>query len=269
MNRLRLAIAATAALAMAPLAPAHAQFGGGEATAVRDDFVLPQGPVHILVFRPTVSVGEQTTGGLNEPSVEWTEQAKANLMVALRKEQAARGTNLVIVPELEGEQNLLVADYTALFRTVAEAAFQHKMFPGNRLPTKKKEFDWTLGAEASRLKALGGEYGLFFFTYDSYGSTGRKIAQILGAVAGFGLMSSGVHVGYAGLVDLDTGNLVWLNADLSMGGDVRTAEGAEKRVAQLLEEFPLKGDGTGTETIGEPLSEPPDDPAAAQEGETK
>ena len=49
---------------------------------------------------------------------------------------------------------------------------------------------------------------------------------------------SGEHVGYAGLVDLETGNIVWLNADEKMGGDVRTEDGMQKRVAQLLEDFP-------------------------------
>jgi hypothetical protein len=51
-------------------------------------------------------------------------------------------------------------------------------------------------------------------------------------------VQSGVHRGYAGLVDLQTGDLVWLNADEAMGGDVRNAEGMEKRVGQLLEDFP-------------------------------
>lgn len=256
MKSIRPALAAALMLVLAPVAPAHAQFGGTEATAVREGFTLPAGEVRILVFRPQVSVGSQTTGGMNEPSVEWTEAAKGHLVTALQREQAARGTTLVMVPELEGEQNRLVADYTALFRAVAEAAFQHKMFPGNRLPTKKKEFDWTLGKDAAQLKALGGDYGLFFYTYDSYGSTGRKVAQILGAVMGFGLMPSGVHVGYAGLVDLSTGNLVWLNADLAMGGDVRTAEGAQKRVRQLLEEFPSKADGAAVIVTPPPPSDP-------------
>ena len=252
----RMTAMAAALIASAPLAPAHGQFGGGEATAVREGFQLPAGEVKILVFRPNVAVGAQTTGGMNEPSVEWTEAAKTHLIAALTRQQAARGTSLVMVPELEGPQNQLVTDYTALFRTVAEAAFQHKMFPGNRLPTKKKEFDWTLGRDAARLKALGGDYGLFFYTYDSYGSTGRKVAQILGAVMGFGLMPSGVHVGYAGLVDLTSGDLVWLNADLAMGGDVRTAEGAEKRVAQLLEEFPVKATGPAIAAPAPPKPDP-------------
>ncbi|MGX7951843.1 hypothetical protein ACWPM1_04675 [Tsuneonella sp. HG249] len=260
MKPIRLALALSVTAAIVPIAPAHAQFGGGESTAVQEGFRLPAGEVKILVFRPNVAVGEQTTGGMNEPSVEWTEAAKTHLIAALTRQQAARGTSLVMVPELEGPQNQLVSDYTALFRTVAEAAFNHKMFPGNRLPTKKKEFDWTLGDEAAQLRALGGDYGLFFYTYDSYGSTGRKVAQILGAVMGFGLMPSGVHVGYAGLVDLTTGDLVWLNADLAMGGDVRTPDGADKRVAQLLEEFPAKATGP---VLAAPEPVPVPDPKGA------
>ena len=238
-----MAAAMAAVLALGMAAPAHAQFGAGEATAVREDFVLPQGEVRILVFRPEIRVGAQTMGGMHEPNAEWTETAKGHIMAALEAEQAARGTSLVIVPELEGEQGELVADYTALFQTVAGEAFQHKLFPGNRLPSKRHDFDWTLGAETEQLRALGGDYGLFLVTNDSYGSTGRKVLQVLGAVAGVGLVPSGVHMGYAGLVDLRTGHLVWLNGDLQMGGDVRTAEGAQKRVAQLLEEFPLRATG--------------------------
>ncbi len=49
---------------------------------------------------------------------------------------------------------------------------------------------------------------------------------------------SGQHKGFAGLIDLRTGALVWLNADLQMGGDVRTADGAQKRVRELLAHFP-------------------------------
>ena len=51
-------------------------------------------------------------------------------------------------------------------------------------------------------------------------------------------VKSGEHKGAAGLVDLKTGDLLWLNADFAMGGDVREIDGAEKRVGQLLEEFP-------------------------------
>jgi hypothetical protein len=230
-------------------APAHAQFDGYEKTAMKDGFVLPGGQTRILVFRPDVAVGEQTTGGMNEPNAEWTQTARANMLASLDRARAVQGSTLVMVPELDGPQAALVNDYTALFKAVANAAFTHKMFPGNRLPTKKGVFDWTLGDDASALRALGGDFGLFFYTYDSYGSTGRKVAQVLGLLLGGGLIPSGVHIGYAGLVDLRTGDLVWLNADTQMGGDPRTVEGADKRVAQLLEDFPGKSASTTTGTV--------------------
>jgi hypothetical protein len=59
------------------------------------------------------------------------------------------------------------------------------------------------------------------------------------ALLGPGLaVQSGEHIGYAGLVDLKTGDLLWLNADGAMGGDVREPDGAQKRMRQLLEDFP-------------------------------
>ena len=259
MKRMLLSlIAAVLALAGAA-APAHAQFGGPKADATRPGFVLPAGEVRILVFRPEISVGSQTTGGMNEPNAEWTRAARANLLAALEKAPALQGSRMVIAPELEGPQGVLLNDYTALFKAVAFAAFNHKMFPGNRLPTKKGDFEWTLGEGAAALKPLGGDYGLFFYTYDSYGSTGRKVAQVVGLLLGAGLIPAGVHVGYAGLVDLSTGDLVWLNADTGIGGDPRTVEGADKRIAQLLEDFPNKSASTTTGTVK--VDVPPETPA--------
>ena len=225
-------------------APAHAQFGA-EASASKAGFSFPAaGSIKILVFRPDVSVGAQSTGGMNEPNAEWTKQARDNLAKALAAEQAGRANELVVMPEFEGDNAALLADYQALFRNVTNAVVVHKLFKGNRLPTKREDFNWTLGSGVSKLSELGGgDYGLFIYTNDSYGSAGRKALQIFGAMMGMGI-SSGVHTGYAGLVDLHSGELVWVNADLKMGGDVREADGATKRIQQLLEDFPKRAGAT-------------------------
>lgn len=255
MKRLVTALAVCALVASA--APAQAQFGAAERTASIKGYVLPAEP-RILVLRPEIAVGSQTTGGMNEPNAEWTQTARANLAAALGRTPAVQGSRITFAPELEGAAGTVLNDYTALFKAIANAAFNHKMFPGNKLPTKKGDLDWTLGEGAAALKPLGGDYGLYFYTYDSYGSTGRKIAQVLGLLMGGGLIPSGVHVGYAGLVDLSTGDLVWLNADLQMGGDPRTVEGANERIAQLLEDFPKRSTmpTTGTVTVEVPPETP-------------
>jgi hypothetical protein len=225
-------------------APAQAQVGA-DARAAKSGFSLPAtGPVKILVFRPDVQVGSQSTGGMNEPNAEWTETARKELARALEAAQKQRSNELVVVPDLDGEQGALLAEYRSLFKVVTGAVVQHKLFAGNRLPTKKETFNWTLGQGASKLAALGGDYGLFIHTNDSYGSAGRKAAQLVGAMFG-AYIPSGVHVGYAGLVDLKTGELVWVNADTAMGGDVREADGAAKRVEQLLRGFPTRAGAGG------------------------
>lgn len=230
------------AAAVLAAAPARAQWGT-ESSASKQGFAFPaDGPVRILVFRPEVRVGAQSTGGLNEPNADWTAAARRHIGDALDKAQLARANEIKAMPEPEGADGALLADYRALFRTVTDAVVQHKLFAGNRLPTKKAEFNWTLGPGVARLGELGGgDYGLFLFTYDSYGSAGRKAAQVVGLLLG-AYVPAGVHIGYAGLVDLRTGELVWINADVAMGGDVREPEGAAKRVAQLLEDFPKRAD---------------------------
>ena len=60
-------------------------------------FTPPQGDYKLLVLRPDVTVGSLTTGGMVEPRADWTEQARASIVAALRAQQAARGGKVTIV----------------------------------------------------------------------------------------------------------------------------------------------------------------------------
>ncbi|MHC9417247.1 hypothetical protein ACYZX9_01425 [Sphingomonas citri] len=225
------------ALAIGATEPVSAQ----ERSAVRPGFTLPRGTVQILLLRPRITVGAQSTAGLFQANADWTAQARERIDAALAAAQRTLGNEVVRAPEAIGADTRLVADYQALFAVVAQSVIDYQFFKGNRLPTKKRadQFDWTLGPDVARIaRGQGCDYALFVDTEDAYGSTGRKIFQLLAAATvGVGVRS-GEHTGYAGLVDLRTGDLVWLNADRQMGGDVRTPEGAAKRVAELLEGFP-------------------------------
>jgi hypothetical protein len=233
-------VALAAALIAAP-AGLQAQ----ERAAVKDGFELAASSgKRILILRPSVSVGAQSTGGMFEPNADWTEQARTNLAASLAKWQSQLGNEVVPVPVTYGGDELLVEEYMALFQAIASSVIEYQFFVGNRLPTKKQDnrnkvFDWSMGPGVASIPgAENADYALFILTKDAYGSTGRKILQLL-AAAGPGIaVKSGEHIGYAGLVDLRTGDLLWLNADGQMGGDVRDAEGSEKRMRQLLEEFP-------------------------------
>nr|WP_029624035.1 hypothetical protein [Sphingomonas sp. PAMC 26617] len=211
-----------------------------EKSGTKAGFVLPRGSARILLIRPTIKVGAQSTGGMFEPNADWTAQARDNIAAALAVAQTRLGNQVIVVDEPVGATAQALAEYRALFSVLADSVMRYQFFPGNRLPSKKRKgvFDWTMGPGVAEIaRGTGADYALFLFNEDQYGSTGRKVLQVFAAMA-YVSVKSGEHTGMAGLVDLHSGDLVWLNADMAMGGDVRTRAGATKRVAQLLEDFP-------------------------------
>lgn len=238
-----------------------ALFAGQPAMAgsvTREDFSFPgEGGLKVAVFRPDVHVGSLKVGGVDEANADWTEAARTNLQAALRNSPEFKDADITFVDEMAGGDAELLNEYRGMFELVSGAMFTHVTL-GAALPTKQitlpatdpvsnpkprkiTKIDWTLGEGAARLKeTTGADYAMFLFTRDSYGDAGRKVAQVF-AAALFGVwMPAGVHTGYAGLVNLETGDVVWFNTDLAMGGDVREADGAEKRVRQLLRGFPSR-----------------------------
>ena len=157
-----------------------------EKTAIRPGFQLPaQSGKKILVFRPAVSVGAQSTGGLFEPNADWTDQARKNIDAALARKQNGLGNTIIAAPESYGDQALLVEEYRKLFATVSKSVITYQFFVGNRLPTKKRDnkagqFDWSLGEGVRNLPgAAEADYALFIYNKDAYGSTGRKLLQVV------------------------------------------------------------------------------------------
>ena len=213
-------------------------------------FTPPDGNYKLLVLRPDVTVGSLTTGGMVEPRAEWTEQARSNIIAALKTQQAARGGNVTIIEHrnaLPGVSEQELADVERLNFVVDEAIVQHK-YLGDTLPTKYgRGLDWTLGADAVRLGQKSGyDYALFLHAEDQVASTGRIALGVLGlagCVVGFCAPNVGgaEQLDYASLVDLKTGEVVWFNvvdaASQVPGikfGELRTPQGAAQMVERLL-----------------------------------
>lgn len=222
-----LAVAVSPALAQAPVAT--------EMSATRTGFAFPaNGEVRLLIFRPDIKIGETTTAGLFQTQAEWHALARKEMIAALLEETRQRG----FAASLHEEESALLSEHRALFRLIVSAAIRHKLFGRDPLPGKAEDLDWTLGAGMAQIAPQSGaHYGLFLFSQDSFESAGRKAAELVASLMGAGA-KGGTHFGYAALVDLRSGDLLWLNVDLKAGGDVRTADGASARIAQLLSDFP-------------------------------
>ena len=213
-------------------------------------FTPPQGDYRLLVLRPDVTVGSLTTGGMVEPRADWTEQARANIVAALRAQQATRGGKVHIIErrsELPGVGEQELADVERLNFAVAQSIVLHK-YLGDYLPTKRgKGLDWTLGADAVRLgQKTGYDYALFLHAEDQVASTGRIAMGVIGLAGCFvGFCAPNVggatQLSYASLVDLHTGEVVWFNVVRAGSeipgikfGDLRTPEGSAQMVERLL-----------------------------------
>ncbi|HVF83531.1 MAG TPA: hypothetical protein VM913_05110 [Sphingomicrobium sp.] len=213
-------------------------------------FAPPQGDYKLLVLRPDVEVSSITTGGLPEPRADWTEQARANVINALRVQQAGRGGKTLIMdrrdslPGMSAEQ---VAEIERLNAAVSQSVALHK-YLGYNLPTKRRRgLEYTLGQEAIEFgRKTGYDYALFMHAEDSFASGGRVALQVLG-IAGCFIGFCAPNIGgagqfaYASLVDLRTGEVVWFNvlqagsqiAGIKMG-DIRSPEGSAQLVERLL-----------------------------------
>jgi len=172
-----------------------------------------------------------SAGGLVEPRADWTEQAQKNLAAALAGETDRLGpaTGQLTLAQMDD-----FAEVAALHRAVAGAISIHHL--GNlKLPTKGGRLDWSLVAP---LKArTGADYALFTYLRDSYASTERKMAMIGMALIG-AVMPGGEQNGYASLVDLHTGRVVWFSGLDRMWGDLRDGGSAKETVDALLKGFP-------------------------------
>ncbi len=212
-------------------------------------FTPPQGDYDLIVMRPNVQVGIVTTGGLVEPRADWTEQARNNIIQALRVQQAESGGQVLVLSrrnELPGISADEVADLERLHFAVGQSIALHK-YSGESLPTKYgKGLDYTLGEDAVSLgRRTGYDYALFVYAEDNIASTGRTALQVLGVAGcfiGFCAPSGGSNqFAYASLVDLRTGEVVWFNV-LQTGsqlpgvtfGDIRNPQGAAQMVERLL-----------------------------------
>lgn len=228
---------------LAPVFAALAMFaaaGCAQTSVLRaSDLKQLPAPVRVLVMPPDVELSELTAGGLLEPKADWTQQAKAHVIGALREELQARGTPVVYQPPTNSpEEEAAYTQFVKLHDAVGGAILVHKYIYVHRLPTKEGKFDWSLGRGVGRLREqAGADYALFVFLRDSYSSPGRVVLIVGAALLGV-VFPGGQQHGFASLVDLRTGNIIWFNRLLDPGGDLRTPEPARKAIKTLLTDLP-------------------------------
>lgn len=189
----------------------------------------------IVLMPPDIRYYLLTASGLPEPNAEWTDAARANFRTAVSHYASEIGADIEII-----DADNLGADeikYDTLHSAVGRTLLRHH-FGGAPLPSKEGRFDWSLGPGVQSIgQQHDADYALFVYYRDYQASGGRVAFAILAAAAGVAA-TTGSEYGFASLVDLKTGDIVWFNTVYAGQGELREPDGASKTVATLLKELP-------------------------------
>lgn len=203
---------------------------------------LPKGAENrrIVIMPVDVELSELSAAGIPVPKADWTETAHTHVNKALTAAMQQRSATIVNdasdtrTAALDRDQLQLIKLHGAVGRSI----LLHQFEAPTKLPTKSDTFNWTLGPDARLLKeAYGADFALFTHVRDSYSSSGRVAVIIFAAILGVSVQG-GQQLGFASLVDLNSGQIVWFNRLARNEGDLRTAEPATTSIDLLLKDFP-------------------------------
>jgi hypothetical protein len=212
---------------------------GCEATVQRQttDLRREAGKTPTIIVMPLdVELAQLTAGGVAEPNAEWTEAALKHMRDALEVEARSYKVKLTDYSPDRGsaEDRQTSLDLVKLHRAVGGAVLLHQYIQGYALPSKDGKFDWSLGPSVAAIsRSHEADYALFLYVRDSYVTAGRMAVIFIAALMGAGVQG-GSQVGFASVVDLKTGNIVWFNRLVRASGDLRTPEAAEETVKALI-----------------------------------
>lgn len=213
---------------------------------------------HVVLLPVDVDVYEMSAGGVKEEVPEWSRSAESNVRSALLVSPDRRGeccvTEVVDSASLTREERDALEEHLALFNVVAANALWTGL-PGNSAwKFKSEHFDYTLGDGLGFLKTKYDiDAGLIILGEDVVSTGGRKALHVLGAVSGV-YIPMGHSLLFGGLVDFETGDLLWMNHEIAAGGteDLRDPESCLDLAGKLMEGYPgLEADTGGSASPGD------------------
>jgi hypothetical protein len=209
---------------------------GAQNKNLADGFEALPKNARVVIMPTDIELFSVSAGGVLEPKADWTDAASRHFKAALIEKKKSLGATTIELSEKDIDE---VAEVNTLHAAIARAISMHHFGPGSlNLPTKAGKLDWSLGDTVHVIKEkTGADYALFSWIRDSYASGERVVTMVVLAAFGIGV-TGGSQVGYASLVDLNTGRIVWFNRLLRVSGDLREATKAVETLNALLDKFP-------------------------------
>ena len=198
-------------------------------------------PKKIVLLPIDVRVKEVSAGGSSEEVGEWSSTAKQHILGSVDRIVGKDNKfTIVKMPTLTQEETSKLEEHVALYeRVYLSANFAASPISGDAWKGKIKKFDYTLGNGLSFLKEkTDADAALIFVGQDFVSSDGRKAAVFLAAMAGVSI-PLGHSFLTAGIVDLNTGDVLWINYTFSAGNkDMRESNDVDDMVNEIIQNYP-------------------------------
>lgn len=237
--------------------PAVPLAAGAKYTAQGFAFDTQQRP-QVVVVRPNMFMGTLDSANRQIEDPEWLAQAHVNLQESLKRHPSANLVQWRFTDWNDPTSAPLSDDVWEVVKNInGDLIFK---LPQGSLPVQPGE-DWP-----KRLKTLpkgyheyalpqsavgelratdpSAQFALLINMHDAYTTDGAKLGRLLGGMSN--VIHEGVnttplppHWGFAMLVDLSDGRIVWFYNDGAFGGDLRKPASADKRVGQMLTKWPM------------------------------
>lgn len=189
----------------------------------------------ILLMPPDIKYYRVTASGITEPIAEWTAEARTEFDSSVTAFSATHNLQLARIEQ--AELSAEAAQYDQLHAAVGQTILANHYGP-TPLPAKNAAFDWSLGDGVAGLAADTAEDYALFVHYRDYQAGGGRVGVAIFAAALGVAVYTGHQGGFASLVDLRSGDIVWFNNVPASQGDMRSPEGAQRLVKQLLADLP-------------------------------
>lgn len=197
------------------------------------------GPLNILLLPVDFDVMQFTASGIVEPMPSETTAAEESLMSAATKVISSGGKfRIVDMPALTPEETAALKEHLALYKLTSVTAAQMIQVGGPAWRTKITDFDYSLGDGLKFLVDRSGANAAVVVAGGQVKSSGGRVAMfILLAAAGVAIPLGGAQV-YAGVIDLDSGRIAWMEQLGGTKGDVTDPAGADLTVRSVIGGYP-------------------------------
>lgn len=200
----------------------------------------PALPKKVVVLPMAVEVVEVTAGGVEEEVPDWSKEASKNIFKALSAAiNKQSGMKEVAAPRLAGASSDNLEEHLALYKLVVNTAskigWEHKI----------RRFDYGIGPGLRAIaEQTGADAAILVYGRDHVSTAGRKARAVAAHIPFVNIFTgpaprlghSFIHIG---MVDLRTGDLLWMNSEYRDGStNLRDPGDAAKMVHEIFEWYP-------------------------------